>query len=337
MRSVWRSFSAPTRILIVAFITLVVGVGSALAWLIEGPTQPGPPTPLDAPTQQLASRLEAHVTHLAKTIGERHIGRPGSLERSRAYIRQHLEAAGLEVRVETFRSYGVEVANLYAELRGTKTPQRVFVVGAHYDTVPDTPGADDNASGVAAMLEMARALSEAPLPITVRFVAFVNEEPPFFHDETMGSLVHARNSQTRGDELIGMWSLEMLGYYNDAEGSQGYPAGLGLMLPDRGDFIGFVSNLRSRSLLQQSIKAFERAGRIPAIGLSAPTWITGVDFSDHWSFWQIGVPALMVTDTAFMRNPHYHEPTDAPATLDYDRFARVVKGLIAALPRAAGG
>jgi len=158
-------------------------------------------------------------------------------------------------------------------------------------------------------------------------VLFVNEEPPFFQTEQMGSLVYARRCAANKEKVVAMLSLEMLGYFDDAKGSQQYPPGLGLMYPDKGDFIGFVTRVGSASLNTSAERAFKGAVELPTERLAAPELVTGVGFSDHWSFWQAGYDAIMVTDTAFMRNPHYHEPTDTPETIDYERLTRVVNGL----------
>jgi Zn-dependent M28 family amino/carboxypeptidase len=196
------------------------------------------------------------------------------------------------------------------------------VVGAHYDTVPGSPGADDNASGVAVLIELSKMLAG------IRFVAFANEEAPYFLGPEMGSYVYARE---RGKGVRAMFSLEMLGYYRDAPGSQTYPAPLGFFYPDRADFIAFVGDLGAIRLVRKAIGAFRRHASFPSEGLAAPAMIPGVSWSDHWSFRKHGYPAVMVTDTAFYRYPHYHLPSDTPEKLDYERMARVTMGLAAML------
>jgi Zn-dependent M28 family amino/carboxypeptidase len=207
------------------------------------------------------------------------------------------------------------------------------VVGAHYDTVPGSPGADDNASAVAALIELAGMLRGEPLPI--RFVAFANEEVPYFLGTEMGSFVSARRSRERGEKLRAMLSLEMLGYYRDAPGSQSYPPPLGLFYPDRADFVAFVGDLGARRLVRRSIALFRKHGKMPSEGVAAPSFVPGVTWSDHWSFRSHGYPAVMVTDTAFNRYPHYHLPSDTPEKLDYERLARVTLGLAEVLRELA--
>jgi hypothetical protein len=240
------------------------------------------------------------------------------------------------VAAEGYVVEGRTVRNLAAELPGASRPEEVVLVGAHYDSVDGSPGANDNASGVAALLEIARLLRETPPARTVRFVAFVNEEPPFFQTEAMGSRVHARAARGRGERIVAMLSLETLGYYTGEPGSQTFPTPLlRPFYPDRGDFVAFVGNLASRRLLRQAVAAFRRHAPFPCEGLSAPAWITGVDWSDQWSFWQEGYPALMVTDTALFRYPHYHGPGDLPGRLAYPQLARVTAGLAATVAALA--
>lgn len=203
----------------------------------------------------------------------------------------------------------------------------MVVVGAHYDTCYDTPGADDNATGVAALLELARALREVELRRTLRLVAFVAEEPPHFGTDDMGSRRYAALCRERGDRVVAMLCLETLGYYSSAPGSQRYPAPLDLLYPDTGDFVAFVGNLRSRGLVRRAIGAFREAAVAPSEGIAAPALLPGIAWSDHWSFWREGFPAVMVTDTAPFRNPNYHGGADLPGSLDLERLALVVLGL----------
>ena len=220
-----------------------------------------------------------------------------------------------------------KVRNISVEIPGNTKPGEVIVVGAHYDTVYDSPGADDNTSGIAALLELARLLKDSHPARTVRFVAFVNEEPPWFQTESMGSLVYARAAHRKHENIVAAIPLEAIGMYSDQPGSQQYPEPMGLLYPDRGDFIGFVGNLSSRALVRNVIGIFRQTGTIPSEGSAAPEFLSGVGWSDHWSFWQVGYPAIMVTDTAPFRNPNYHHRSDKPDTLDYERTARVVTGL----------
>lgn len=285
------------------------------------------PTP--AQVAALARELEADVTALAGRIGPRHVGAPAALKAAHDMLVTSLTAAGWSVERQTYTCDGVEVANLYVELRGSTRPDEVVVVGAHYDTVRTTPGADDNASGVAGVLALARWIKAERLSParTLRLLLFVNEEPPYFYTEQMGSLVYARACASRGDKVVAMISLEMLGFYSDAPKSQTYPPVIGALYPKTGNFLGFVSNPKSAALLRQARAAFAAHTDLPTEAITAPEVIEGVGFSDHWSFWQAGYPAIMLTDTAFFRNPHYHEATDTPDRLDYPRFARAMFGV----------
>ena len=212
--------------------------------------------------------------------------------------------------------------------RNAFQPPPILLIGAHYDSVFGSPGANDNGSGVAAMLALARRFAGKPAQHTLRFVAFVNEEPPYFLTGQMGSFVYAGRCKARGDRISAMISLETIGYFSDAPHSQTYPApGLGVFYPSVGNFIGFVSNVPSRNLLRRAIALFRKHAKIPSEGAALPAFIPGVSWSDQWSFWQHGYPGIMITDTAPFRYPHYHSATDTPDKLDYDRFALVVSGM----------
>jgi hypothetical protein len=216
--------------------------------------------------------------------------------------------------------------NIEAEIRGARP--EIVVIGAHYDSVFGSPGANDNGSGVAALLALARRFAGKPTGQTLRFVAFANEEPPYFQTEQMGSLVYARQCKARGDQISAMISLETMGYFSDAPGSQTYPSlGIRPFYPSTGNFIGFVGNIRSRALLHRAILLFRQQAKLPSEGGALPSFLPGVGWSDQWAFWQCGYPAFMITDTAPFRYPHYHEATDTPDKLDYDRFALVVSGV----------
>jgi Zn-dependent M28 family amino/carboxypeptidase len=262
--------------------------------------------------------LRAHVVELARAE------RNTELERAAGYIEQAFAAHGLAPESHHFMSLGRRVRNVEVN-----AAQVEVVVGAHYDTVPGSPGADDNASAVAALIELAGLLGGERLPI--RFVAFANEEEPYFMGPDMGSWVSARRSRDRGEKLSAMLSLEMLGYYDDAPGSQRYPFPLGLFYPDRANFIAFVGDLGAFGLVRRSAAAFRRHSGFPSQWLAGPASIPGITRSDHWSFRTLGFPAIMVTDTAYNRNPHYHRPSDTPETLDYRRMAEVTTGLAAML------
>jgi len=276
---------------------------------------------------RLRQELARHVQALAGAIGERHLWRYDALQAAARYIGEHLQDLGYSVSTQDFQVQGKTVQNVEAELPGASVPGEIVLVGAHYDSVSGSPGANDNASGVAAVLALARLLRGQPLARTVRFVAFANEEAPFFATDGMGSRVYARRARQRGEQITAMLSLETMGYYTDIAGSQHYPWPFGLFYPRVGNFIGFVGNVASRSLVRRSIAAFRRHTAFPSEGTAAPSGLTGVGWSDHWAFWQENYAAVMLTDTALFRYAHYHTPADTPEKLDYDRMARVVAGL----------
>jgi Zn-dependent M28 family amino/carboxypeptidase len=178
------------------------------------------------------------------------------------------------------------------------------------------------------MLSLARAFAKQPAKRTIRFVAFANEEPPYFQTANMGSYRYAQRCRERGERIIAMISLETIGYFNEAKGSQQYPAMLGAIYPDTATFIAFASNVSSRAVMQRSLDVFRRHAKVGSEGAALPEAVTGIAFSDQWSFWRAGYPAFMVTDTAFFRNPNYHSANDTPQTLDYARLTRVVEGLL---------
>ena len=272
---------------------------------------------------------------LAGTIGERNLWSYGALEQAAQYISTRLTAAGYTPRRQTFELAKLPLSNVEAVLQGTTHGAEIVVVGAHYDTVVGCPGANDNATGVAAVLELAQRFSGRRQPRTIRFVAFVNEEPPFFQTEHMGSAVYA-NALRSGDERVaGMLSLETMGYYSEERGSQRYPAPMATVYPDVGNFIGFVADVASARLLWRARRAFKRRTSFPLQSATVPAAIPGVGWSDHWAFWQAGYPAMMVTDTAPYRYPWYHTADDTPEKVDCDRLAHVVDGLEAVIEAIA--
>jgi len=312
---------------LVAIAVAAAAIGAALWFMVAVPGRswsgkPPPPTDED---RRLRERLREHVHAIASR--EHNVWFPQELDRAARYIRDAFGGMGYEARDEAFQSGAVAVRNLVAEARGGARADEIVVVGAHYDSVRGAPGANDNGSGVAAMLELARAARDWRPARTWRFVAFVNEEPPFFRTGEMGSRVHAERAKARGERIVAMYSLETIGYYSDAPGSQRYPFPFSAFYPDRGNFVAFVANLPSRALLHRTIAAFRAHAEFPSEGAAAPAWIPGVDWSDQWSFWREGYPAVMLTDTAPYRYPYYHTPLDTPDKVDYDRLARVVRGL----------
>ncbi len=281
-------------------------------------------------------RLRGHVERLAGEIGERNIWRYAALQAAADYIAERFAALGYRVEKQYYLVEGKRVVNLQAEIRGSARPEEILLIGAHYDSVVGTPGANDNASGVAALLELAEQFAGQPQQRTLRLVAFTCEEPPFFKTEQMGSRVYARQAAQRGEKIVAMLCLETLGYYSRAPLSQHFPLpAMGFFYPYRGNFIAFVTNFSSARLLRRSLASFRRHSAFPAEGLAGPAALPGVDWSDHWSFWQEGYPALMLTDTAPYRYPHYHRAEDRPEQLSYPEFAQVVEGVVALVSELA--
>ncbi len=272
-------------------------------------------------------RLERDIRVLATDIGERNMHRYDALLRAAAFIEDSLSGLGFETHEQSYVVDARPVRNLVAEFEGSDLAREIVLFGAHYDTVPGSPGANDNASGVAALLELARHASGRRYRRTLRFVAFVNEEAPYFHSPSMGSRIYAREAVGRGENIVAMFSLETIGYYSEQPDSQGYPFPMGLLYPRVGNFIGFVANLSSRRLVRDSIALFRRHAEIASEGVAAPAFLPGIDWSDHRSFSEQGYPAVMVTDTALYRYAHYHLPSDTPEIIDFDRMALVVAGL----------
>jgi Zn-dependent M28 family amino/carboxypeptidase len=281
--------------------------------------------------------LRKHVHTLASDIGERNVWRYAALRRAADYIESELRQYGYFPSRQTYEVSRLPVDNIEATLQGSSPAAEIVVAGAHYDTVGECPGANDNGTGVAALLDLARRFAASPTQRTIRFVAFVNEEPPFFQTSGMGSVVYANAARARGDRIAGMLSLETMGYYSDERGSQQYPVeAMRGLYPDVGNFIGLVSNEESRELLEAVAHAFRSRSRVPLQAAAMPAGLPGAGWSDHWSFWQAGYPGLMVTDTAPWRYPWYHTPQDTPDKIDFDKLADVVNGLEAALGAIAG-
>ncbi|MDA2924440.1 M28 family peptidase [Acidobacteria bacterium AH-259-L09] len=276
---------------------------------------------------EIAARLRQHVEYLATAIGERSPMYYRNLERAREYIEQIFSEVGYAFNHDVYQVRGKLYRNVIVEKKGRVHPQQILLIGAHYDTAPGTPGADDNASGIASLLEIARLLSPLEPPMTIRLVAFTLEEPPHFHSRFMGSVVHAKKCQKRNDNIVGMISLEMVGYFDDRENSQAYPLPLmGRFYPNQGNFIAVAGNFRSRHLVRRVTDRLTQESDIRVESTALP-FVPGVGLSDNWSFWQQGYAAVMITDTSFFRNPHYHLPSDLPDTLDYQRMSALVSGL----------
>ena len=303
---------------LIALVVLLATLAGLLGYMtsMPGRSHSGPLPALSGEGRALSLRLRLHVAALA--ANERNT----DLETPARYIEAAFSSQGYQPESQYFESGGRRVRNIEAGAGP-------IVVGAHYDTVPGSPGADDNASGVAVLIEL------AAMKLPVRFVAFANEEMPYFTGPEMGSWVWAKRARERGETIRAMVSLEMLGYYRDTPGSQRYPPPLGFFYPDRADFVAFVGDLGARALVRESLRHFREKAMFPSEGVAAPSFIPGVTWSDHWSFRRHGFPALMITDTAFNRYPHYHLPSDTPDKLDYERMARVTLGLAQMLKEMA--
>jgi Zn-dependent M28 family amino/carboxypeptidase len=287
-------------------------------------TQPGVRALNSPPAEVDGAALERHVRMLAETLHPRSFDH-ANLDAAATYIRDRLEDHGARPQSQAFEVHGRTFRNIIA--RFGPDSGALLVIGAHYDSCGDTPGADDNASGVAALIELARLLAATPPPHPVELVAYTLEEPPYFRTDDMGSRRHARALREQGREVRLMISLEMIGYFRDERGSQRYPLGaLKLLYPDEGNFIALVGAYRDFGAMRRVKGLFTRAADLPAVSINAPAFVQGVDFSDHASYWFHGMPAIMVTDTAFLRNPNYHAVTDTAETLDYARMAKVVRG-----------
>jgi Zn-dependent M28 family amino/carboxypeptidase len=286
--------------------------------------------------QTVINRLRKHLAMLTCTIGERSVRLPDNIEKAAAYIAAQFEAYGLEVQRQTYTCYGNAVSNIVSRLKLTDTPSVHYVLGAHYDSVAGTVGADDNASAVAVLLETARAMQKnaqrAHQDLEITFVAFALEESPAYGTGCMGSRVFAAKAKAERKPIDGMICLEMVGYTCHESGCQHFPFPLQLFgYPTQGTFIGIVGNLKSLSLTRNLRKSFLRNPHLPVETLTVPFngWILpSVRLSDHASFWNEGYRAVMVTDSAFFRNPHYHLPSDTMETLDVGFMADLVVSLV---------
>ncbi|MCB9698756.1 MAG: M20/M25/M40 family metallo-hydrolase [Alphaproteobacteria bacterium] len=291
---------------------------------LPGTSFQGPLPPADEDLLQSAVRVDAMVTTLADEIGPRSCsGQPSSLITAMNTVGGWFEEQGWQVRRQLVDITVCKTANLIATLPGTEPDLEPVVVGAHYDTHRDTPGADDNASGVAALLEISRAMKGDHPRRTVHFVAWTTEEPPFFATDAMGSVWHAEEVGPVRAAL----SIETVGVYEQDRHTQHYPFPLSLFYPSTGDFVAFVADIRSRKLVSEAGRSFREAEDFPTRGGAAPRWLRGIDWSDHRSYARDGSPALMVTDTAVFRNMEYHRPGDLE--IDPLAVARVSRGLVA--------
>jgi len=338
---------------VLVFLPLVGALTTCAIGMVSMPGQSfaGSAPALDEAGRALRAQLTADIDHLAVTIGERNVRRqPQALATTATYLEARLADLGYVVEQQAYDaslyraaeadvlgpwSPPHRVMNLVAEKRGTTRPDEIVVVGAHYDSAEGTPGADDNATGVAAALAIAEAFVTHTPERTVRFVLFVNEEPPWFEGPHMGSEVYAQRCKDRREQIVAMIALETMGYFKDEPDTQQYPQPLALAYPSTGNFIGFVGDTTAQPLVHDAIQAFRGAAQVGSQGAALPATLPGVDWSDHGPFSRRGYRAFMVTDTAPFRNPHYHERGDVPAILDMQRLTRVVQGLIVVVDHVA--
>ncbi len=310
----------------------VLGLCLYLFWMPGPATPPAARAPLPAPAQE---SLEAEILRDVESLGgERNMLHPAAYLAALQYLESEVKRAGYTPQRQT---YAIESerdgVNLEAERKGNA---EIVVVGAHYDSVAGSPGANDNGSGTAAVLALARRFANRSCKRTVRFVWFANEEPPYFQTEDMGSVHYAKRCRARNENVVAMLSLETLGYFTDEADSQTYPhAALKALYPDTGNFVAFVGNVGSASLVRQAIGVFRAHATIPSSGTAMFDVLPGVGWSDHWSFWQEGYAAIMITDTAPFRYPYYHTDEDTPDKLSYDKLAHAVIGLTAVLDALA--
>jgi Peptidase family M28 len=316
---------------VLVVLALAAAGYGALHYMTAVPGKPhrGPLPPLRPEEAALAASLKRHIATIAAR--EHNVAHYDELEKVARYIEAALTSLGYAVGRQEFSADGKPVRNIDVTVEPARenADPEVIVVGAHYDSAPGSPGANDNASGAAALIELARLLRDldGSAGKRIRLALFVNEEPPYFRTEAMGSLNYARVLAQRNERVVAMYSLETIGFYSSEPGSQVYPAPFGLIFPDRGHFVAFVGLLGSRALVRETMRSFRAHTAFPTIGGVAPGFVPGIGWSDHWAFAERGFQAVMITDTAPFRYPHYHRPSDTPDKVDVESLARVVKGI----------
>jgi hypothetical protein len=315
-----------------ACLAALIGAIISVIWM-PGASYRGPFEPLSPSEKVTEASLRRHVQILAGDIGQRNTDE--SLKRAQDHITSSLAACGYKVEEQHYVVDKTTFRNLVAEVKGTELPAEILLVGAHYDSVFGCPGANDNGSGAAAVLEVARLQAGRLHRRTVRYVFFGTEEPPFFSSTEMGSYHYAKQCFEKGEDIKGLLVLETLGYYTDKPDTQSYPCLFVPGYPTTGNFVVFVGNTSSRSLVEHCVGAFRKACKFPSEGVSAPEWINGLDWSDQYWFWRKKYPAVMITDTAPFRYQYYHTTEDKPEKLNYPCFARVVTGLSEVLSQLA--
>jgi hypothetical protein len=328
-------------LLLLTALLIILGILISCGWFtmiqMPGESYRGELPPLTPKEVALGDSLRRDVEKLAGEIGERNFLHYKELMAAADFLDASFAEAGYQVQRQGYTIDNQTYYNLEVEIPGTQKADEIVIIGGHYDSVSGSPGANDNGTGAAATVELARLFAGKKPSRTLRFVEFVNEEPPFFFSEGMGSLVYASRCKQRSEKVVAMLSLETIGYYSDKIGSQRYPLPeLSSIYPLQGNFISFIGNLASESLVRDAIASFRRHTQFPSEGTALPNEITGVSWSDQWSFWQQGYPGVMVTDTAPFRYPYYHTSDDTPDKVNYESLARVVAGLEYAIADLSG-
>ncbi len=321
---------ATFKIILYSFVLVALSITALLGYMtwMPAPDFEGDEKEIKFESSGLEERLRGHVVRLSESRVGRNIIAADSLTPARNYIANQFKSIGFNPEYQSYDIEGDEYSNIIIDIPSSVKGAPVLIVGAHYDSVENSPGANDNASGVAALIEIGRYFSiNQPLHNHLRLIAFANEEPPFFHTDEMGSLIYAKTLSGKDETVLGMISLETIGYYTEAKGSQKYPRFFDRLYSDQGNFLSFVGNFQSRNLLTSSIALFRKQSKVPSQGVVSPAFVPGVGWSDHWSFWKAGFNAIMVTDTALYRYQHYHETSDTPEKLNYQQYAKVVYGL----------
>ncbi|MFH1201398.1 MAG: M20/M25/M40 family metallo-hydrolase [Candidatus Omnitrophota bacterium] len=312
------------RLIIIAVFAFLIFKSSTFGWRLFVKAKP---KTNDADIF-LSQRLKHHVLSLSDYIGERHVfTKYENLDKAANYITRTFQDHGYSVSAHTYKAYSKISQNIIATKLTEDNPKEIIVIGAHYDSVLGSPGADDNASGVAVLLETAKFLKDSETKQTIKFIAFVNEEPPFFKSKDMGSFAYLEECLKNKERISSAIILESVGFYSQRRYSQRYPPLFGIFYPDRANFIALVSNFKSRHLLKALKQSFSKNSTLNLETISTFDFVPGVDFSDNWSFWQKGIPAIMITDTAFYRNPYYHTAQDTAEKLDYDFMTLLAKDL----------
>lgn len=311
-------------ILVIIIASISIFAWSLMVWM-PGESYHQNLQPLSSIEIKLKDRLKSDIETLAVKIGRRDLDHYQNLVAAKDFLSQELAQAGYKVREQQYTVEAKTFSNLEVEIPGSSRADEILVIGGHYDSGFNM-GANGNATGAAAVLALAREFVGTKPLRTLRFVEFIDREPPYFQTENMGSLVYAQAAKQRGDKIVGMFSLETLGYFSDKANTQKYPPLLSLFYPNQGNFIGFISNIDSRELLRNTIRSFRAQAKFPSEGAALPSSIQGNIWSDRWSFWQQGYQALMITDTAPFRDPN--DSTAATVDrIDFEKLARVTTGI----------